>query len=479
MSTIDKQTLANTKAPLFSYGRIPDIAQKVFLILNDIVVLFVVALGNHIVGSTYAQDGSQLTLFPLRYEFAVMLMGWGLFASLNDLYDPFRARDLKSVGKNALITSGLVLATLGLSTLFLLPVSTNGVFPTFWIASSLLAVSGSRILYASISNAQRFQHRTLILGDGARAQAVTKLTKQMPNLCYEVQGYVREYPDSPGTTANGLPVWSSDEKLTSLTERLAIDTIVVATEYKMDEDLAHSLLECQVNGMQVFWLPDFFDKLCHKIPVDHVDPVWMFNAMQQPASRMKLASKQVLDWTLIILALPVLLLLFPLLAILVKLSSDGPIFYRQTRCGYAGELFTILKFRTMYQDAEKDGKPRWATDSDPRITPIGRFLRKSHLDELPQLINILRGEMSLTGPRPERPEFVEELEKQIPFYRTRFLVKPGLTGWAQVKYDYGNSVEDARIKLEYDCHYVSHYSVALDIYIMFHTISVAIQGKGT
>jgi exopolysaccharide biosynthesis polyprenyl glycosylphosphotransferase len=479
MSTIDKQTLSTTKAPLFSYGRIPDIAQKVFLILNDLLVLSVVVLGSQMIGSTNAQDGSQLSLFPLQYEFVVMLIGWGIFASLNDLYDPFRARDLKLVTKNVLITSGLVLAALGFSTLFLLLASEIDVFPTFWTTSSLLAVSGSRLLYASISNAQRFQHRTLILGDGARAQAVTKLTRQMPQLCYEVQGYVREYSDSTETTADGLPIWSSGEKLMSLTERFAIDTIIVATEYTMNEDLSQYLLECQVNGLQVFWLPDFFDKLCHKIPVDHVDPVWMFNAMRQPASRMKLASKQLLDWTLIILALPVLFLLFPLLAILVKLSSDGPIFYRQTRCGYAGKLFTILKFRTMYQDAEKDGKPRWATDSDPRITPIGRILRKSHLDELPQLINILRGEMSLTGPRPERPEFVQELEKQIPFYRTRFLVKPGLTGWAQVKYDYGSSVEDARIKLEYDCHYVCHYSVAFDIYIMFHTISVALQGKGT
>jgi exopolysaccharide biosynthesis polyprenyl glycosylphosphotransferase len=186
-----------------------------------------------------------------------------------------------------------------------------------------------------------------------------------------------------------------------------------------------------------------------------------------------------LDLSISLLALPWILLVFPLIAVAIKLNSSGPVFYRQVRSGLGGNTFQILKFRTMYIDAEKDGKARWAAKDDPRITQVGRFLRKLRLDELPQIINILQGDMSLIGPRPERPEFVAQLEKEIPHYCTRLLVPPGLTGWAQVKYSYGNSVEDALIKLQYDVYYVRHWSVWMDIYILFQTVGVVLRAKGT
>jgi lipopolysaccharide/colanic/teichoic acid biosynthesis glycosyltransferase len=163
----------------------------------------------------------------------------------------------------------------------------------------------------------------------------------------------------------------------------------------------------------------------------------------------------------------------------VKLDSAGPVFYRQTRCGRAGKLFQIYKFRTMYVDAERDGKARWATKNDPRITRVGRFLRKTRMDELPQVLNILRGEMSFVGPRPERPEFVEELKKSIPFYHSRLSVKPGLTGWAQVQFEYTSTVEDTLTKLQYDLYYIHRWTLWLDIYILFRTISVVFKLKGT
>ncbi|MEJ2555505.1 MAG: sugar transferase, partial [Anaerolineae bacterium] len=161
-----------------------------------------------------------------------------------------------------------------------------------------------------------------------------------------------------------------------------------------------------------------------------------------------------------------------------RLDSPGPVFYRQIRSGRAGRAFSILKFRTMSTDAEKDGQPRWAAENDPRITRVGHFLRKTRLDELPQLHNVLRGEMSIVGPRPERPEFIEQLEQDIPFYSTRLMVKPGLTGWAQVHYRYGNNVEDAQIKLQYDFYYLRYWSLWLDLYVIFRTFGVVFKFKG-
>jgi exopolysaccharide biosynthesis polyprenyl glycosylphosphotransferase len=196
-------------------------------------------------------------------------------------------------------------------------------------------------------------------------------------------------------------------------------------------------------------------------------------------TRLQAVIKRLLDLVMFMFSLPIILVLMPFIALAIRLDSPGPVFYRQVRCGRAGKPFYIYKFRTMVNDAEKDGKAQWASKNDPRITRIGSFLRKSRLDELPQLLNVLRGEMSVVGPRPERPEFIEKLEREIPLYRTRLLVKPGITGWAQVHYDYGNSVEDALIKLQYDFYYIRYQSLALDIYTMFQTVGVLLRLEGT
>ena len=236
---------------------------------------------------------------------------------------------------------------------------------------------------------------------------------------------------------------------------------MVAIEHNLDRELFQLLVECQANGIRVLWMPDLYEKVCRKIPIQHIDPAWALQAMQdQPLfSRLQLGIKRLFDLVLVVSVMPTVLFITPLIALAIKLDSSGPVFYRQKRCGRAGEPFYIYKFRTMTADAEKDGKPRWASANDMRITKVGRIRRKMRLDELPQIFNILRGEMSIVGPRPERPEFVEELQKEIPYYRTRLMVKPGLTGWAQVHYDYGNSVEDAAIKLQYDFYYVRYWSI--------------------
>jgi lipopolysaccharide/colanic/teichoic acid biosynthesis glycosyltransferase len=175
----------------------------------------------------------------------------------------------------------------------------------------------------------------------------------------------------------------------------------------------------------------------------------------------------------------VLLVLLPFIALAIALDCPGPVFYRQVRSGRGGRQFQVWKLRTMVPNAEEEGKPQWATEEDERVTRVGRILRKTRLDELPQVINVMRGEMSIVGPRPERPEFIEELQERIPFYRTRLTIKPGLTGWAQIFYGYGSTVEDALIKLQYDLYYIRHWSLWLDLYVILKTVGVVLTLRGT
>lgn len=319
-----------------------------------------------------------------------------------------------------------------------------------------------------------------MIGSGEPAKSLAYLLHGSSPSSYQVVGYVDD-PHSIVPYPAREPKFSEQPlSLLELVEQLEVNEVAVAFQGKLTEDLVQTLLTCQSQGVRVTWMPDFYERLVRYVPVQYIDPAWALYAVQSQRVflRLQLISKRLCDLLLVWLALPCLLVLFPLLALAIRLDSAGPIFYRQVRSGRGGRPFLIYKFRTMAVDAEKDGKARWATANDPRVTRVGRFLRKTRLDELPQIFNIFKGEMSVVGPRPERPEFVEELQKTIPFYHVRLTVKPGLTGWAQVHYDYGNSVDDALRKLQYDFYYVRYWSLWLDLYIMFKTIGVVLRFKG-
>jgi exopolysaccharide biosynthesis polyprenyl glycosylphosphotransferase len=319
----------------------------------------------------------------------------------------------------------------------------------------------------------------LIVGGGERARAITRALKQASRVSYRVIGFVDDDPAMRGNLLDGLPMLGRSGDLPWLVRQLEIQEIVVAIERHVESDLFQLLVACHGLGAQVSYMPDLYDKLSRRIPIQHIDPAWALNIMQKLPSRLSLSGKRLMDLVLAGVGLLILAPLFPFVALAIRLDSPGPVFYRQIRSGRAGRPFAILKFRTMSTDAEKDGQARWATEDDPRITRVGRILRKTRVDELPQLHNVLRGEMSIVGPRPERPEFIEQLEQDIPFYRTRLMVKPGLTGWAQIHYRYGSSVEDALIKLQYDFHYLRCWSLWLDLYVIFRTFGVAFRFKGT
>jgi exopolysaccharide biosynthesis polyprenyl glycosylphosphotransferase len=351
----------------------------------------------------------------------------------------------------------------------------------FFIYFLVIACSGIilwRWTYAAASSFLPIQHSVLIVGGGEGARDIARALKQVSRVSYQVMGFVDDDSVMRSDLLDDVPVLGRIEDLPRLVTQFNAQEIVVATDRAIDSTLFQLLVDCHGLGARVSYMPDLYDQLSRRIPVQHTDPAWALNVIEKLPSRLSLSCKRLVDLILAGVGLLTLAPFLPLVALAIKLDSPGPVFYRQIRSGRAGRHFTILKFRTMVVDAEQDGQARWATEDDPRITAVGRFLRKTRVDELPQLHNVLRGDMSIVGPRPERPEFVEQLAQEIPFYRTRLMVKPGLTGWAQIHYSYGNSTEDALIKLQYDFHYLRYWSFWMDLYIIFRTLGVAFRFKG-
>ena len=319
--------------------------------------------------------------------------------------------------------------------------------------------------------------RVLVFGTGARARDVGQsLKKYDPSI--ELIGYFCG-PQEKEIIVSQNSIIGEGRTLTQVVEVYRVDEIVVAlTERRGGSMPLRELLDCKLRGVQVTDLATHFEQFLGQIRLDSVSAGWLIFGNGFNQGFMRSVVKWTFDFvgTIILLAVSAPAML--LAAALIFVGSKGPILYRQERVGLNGKSFNVIKFRSMYTDAEKDGTPRWASADDPRITRIGKWIRKTRIDELPQLFSVLKGDMSLVGPRPERPFFVEKLTKGIPFYAVRHSVKPGLTGWAQVRYHYGASIEDTEKKLQYDLFYVKNHSWFLDLVILFETIGVVLTGKG-
>ncbi|MGB0383276.1 MAG: exopolysaccharide biosynthesis polyprenyl glycosylphosphotransferase, partial [Ardenticatenaceae bacterium] len=266
----------------------------------------------------------------------------------------------------------------------------------------------------------------------------------------------------------------------ALVRLLKPDEIIVATEGKASQKTLQAVLDSRELGIPITTMTTLYERVTGRVPIEHVDGnLDIILPMTRPShTRLYLIMARLFDLMAVFLSLPLLIILIPLIWLANHLSDPGDLFYQQERVGKHGQPFQIIKFRTMIMDAEKQTGAVWASEKDPRVTPVGRFLRQTRLDELPQLWNVFKGEMSIIGPRPERPHFVQQLTKEIPFYRARHAVKPGLTGWAQVKYRYGASAEDALMKLQYDLFYIKHQGPYLDLLILLKTVQVVFGFKG-
>ena len=277
--------------------------------------------------------------------------------------------------------------------------------------------------------------------------------------------------------ASGL--LSTEKSLTDIVLEQQVDQIVVALYERRGGSMPlRELLDCKLQGVRVVDIATYFEATLGQIRLDAVSAGWLIFGDGFNQGLARTMTKRLFDIVcatlLILLALPVMLVT----GILILIESGGPILYQQERVGLNGRLFNVVKFRSMRTDAEKDGKPRWASTTDDRVTRVGRVLRKARIDELPQLFSVLKGDMSLVGPRPERPYFVDKLTQEIPYYAVRQSVKPGVTGWAQVRYHYGASVKDSAEKLQYDLYYVKNHSLFLDLVVLFETVGVVLMFKG-
>jgi sugar transferase (PEP-CTERM system associated) len=321
------------------------------------------------------------------------------------------------------------------------------------------------------------RRRVLVLGTGAEAAVVEQsLTRSGPYV--RIVGFYPVHADEETHVARDR-ILTAGDSLSEAARRLRVGEIIVAvSDRRTDAVPLRELLDCRLAGVRVLGLSSYFEQALGQLRLDSLRPGWLiFGEGFRQGLRRKIV-KRLFDVVAATLLLGVFWPLMLLSAILIVLESGFPIFYRQERVGLGGRLFRVVKFRSMWSDAEHDGKPRWATGDDQRVTRVGRVLRRLRIDELPQLYNVLNGDMSLCGPRPERPYFVTRLTSEIPFYAARHSVTPGVTGWAQVRYGYGGSVEDAAQKLQYDLYYVKNHTLFLDTLILFKTVGVVLTGAG-
>ena len=361
----------------------------------------------------------------------------------------------------------------------------NFVLPgfTLWRSNSLYAMGFAiaallvvRLLLGRLLGGEAFRRRILILGAGKRADRIRQLAKKRDS-GFSVVGYVA-MNDTEHTIGEAIRR-DQIENLSEHVVRLGAHEVVLAIEERRNALPLNDLLRIKTTGVHVNEMSSFLERETGRVDLATVNPSWLiFSDGFSAGQRLSKAAKRVFD---IIVSLAVLALTFPLIiifAILVKLDSPGPAFYRQKRVGLYGQDYDVFKIRSMRQDAEVGGEAIWAAEKDPRITTIGKIIRKLRIDELPQLWCVLKGEMSFVGPRPERPQFVAELEEKIPYYAERHMVKPGLTGWAQINYPYGAYIDDARHKLEYDLYYAKNYTPFLDLLIILQTLRVLLWPDG-
>ncbi len=421
--------------------------------------------------------------------FVTLSIVWFWLGTVLDIYSLARSASVTSIT----ISVGVAVLVTALVYVFipwLTPPMNARLYVFGFVLFSEVTLIVWRFIYAKALNHLAFMRRVLVLGTGELAQALMRDLNQASHADdanpfrgsgYQVVGLLADKPTRLSGDNAEFRVLGDVSQLVRLARLYHVDEVIIALDDQraLEPDVYQVLLDCRELGLRTSSVSEVYERLTSRLPVEYAryDLQTLLGQADSPADRLYLASKSLIDLLFAMVGLIVLALVTPLVALGNAIWSPGPLFYRQERVGRGGRPFAVCKFRSMRVDAEKTGAV-WSGDADPRITPMGRWLRKSRLDELPQVLNVLRGEMSVVGPRPERPHFVGQLVHELPLYRARNAVKPGITGWAQIRYRYGSSVEDSRIKLEYDLYYVKHASLYLDLLIMLQTAPVMLGLKG-
>lgn len=406
--------------------------------------------------------------------YVVVIMG--ILVSMG-LYNPDYMFDMREA-VTRLIT-GFIIAFILVSVLLGLietaPLLRQALPPT--MALSFVGLLVIRYAAGQGPAAQFLKRRVLVLGAGMRAQRIeAEVYKKRGHCGFIPVAYIPASPDEMGVSV--VNTIDDPIDLRSFCSEAGIDEIVVASDERRGNMPIDALLECRMSGRKITAVTDFIEREAGQVELEGLYPSWLVFSGGRTRTVMGRIAKRVVDISASTILLLVTLPVTVITALLIWFDDGAPIFYRQTRVGLNGKHFDVIKFRSMRNDAEKDGVARWATKNDDRVTRIGRFIRKTRIDEIPQIFNVLSGDMSFVGPRPERPSIVLELEDKIPFFKYRHVVKPGITGWAQVNYPYGASIEDSREKLKYDLYYVKNESIVLDFLILMETVRVIFWPDG-
>lgn len=404
--------------------------------------------------------------FALWFFFLSAL--WFVLAQVMDLYD-LRVAGLPRRAVGA--TLAVVLGTLAIYFVIYFiadPQTLPRHIIVFFAVIAAVLLASWRGLFALALGAGPLARRVAIVGGGASAQALVQAIRENAANYYDVGAVIDPAAQKPG-------IFASLDEIPGFPNR-ALDELILATGDELDQELLSTLVAYREQGVPITHMATVYEELTGRVPVEHIGKTWTAHLpLEQDATQgLNGFLKRTLDVVLAGIALIVLAPFAPLLAFAVRLDSRGAVILKQTRIGKNGQVFTLYKFRTMIAEAELPGIAQWAEENDPRVTRVGRWLRRWKLDEAPQFFNVLRGEMSLVGPRPERPEWVEHLQREIPFYRLRHVVRPGLTGWAAVRFRYGRSVDDALVKLQYDLYYIKHQSLYLDLLILAKTLGAVL-----
>lgn len=460
--------------------------RKTLLILMDgilvnVAVLVALWLGARRSGWPFTTE----LLLSRFYWFLGLTALYFILALVNDCYNLKVASGALSSAFALFKTTALMLVTYFILYFLADPSTLPAYWPRhivgFYGLVSVPLLSLWRWLYIVILTSPQFRRKALIVGAGWAGRTIAQAIHENLSMDYEIVGFIDDASQKQGQIIEGVPVLGNHSNLVALAGEIGISEIVLAITRDMSGDMFQAVMDCNERGIQITPMPILYEQMTGRVAVEHVGDNWFVVLPMNGVSAFSpfVLFKRLVDVIVSVIGFAFLLALLPFAALAIYLESPGPIFYSQARVGRAGRTFQLIKLRSMAPDAEQDGQPRWAKANDARVTRVGRLLRRTRLDELPQFLNVLRGEMSLIGPRPERPEFVAELQKYIPFYRSRLAVRPGLTGWAQINYPYGSSVEDALVKLQYDLYYIKHKSLYLDLLILLKTIGVVLSFQGT
>jgi exopolysaccharide biosynthesis polyprenyl glycosylphosphotransferase len=474
------------------------------LVIGDIAsYCLATVLGTTLVLDLYLPRGNTGSLgFLTYYSKSFMLIGltYLVIFYIADLYD--YQRDFRNRNNISQIAFATLMGTLVVIVLFYFPL---GVFVgrTLLVVFSLIFLGlmiSWRITFSALALPERLQKRLLIVGAGKCGRELLKAVKKRPKGGIKAIGFVDDDHLKIDKRIDGLPVLGGAERLTEIIRKQQVNLVALAITHEKSPQLLKEIVKADFSGCQVMDMPSLYEFLAGKIPIEHISDIWFYFCSSQNSKFYYRRIKRLWDVLLAVFYLFMVAPFFLLVPLVIKLDSRGPVFFRQQRLGKDGKPFWIIKFRTMVVDAERDG-PQWACERDPRITRVGNILRKSRIDELPQLLNIIRGEMSFIGPRPEREVFVSNFQQLVPVYRKgrlganalevrvcdyeesvphysyRLLVKPGLTGWAQVMFPYASSQEETREKLKFDLYYIKNMGFFLDLAIMLRTVRIVLFGR--